>query len=117
IGSPAMNFVTGTMIPSGFRTADGVLLPTLDQPADAVTYGMRPEHIHLDPDGIEIEIVVVEPTGSETMTIAKLGKQTITCVFRERIRVQPGEIIRVSPDISTIHLFDEAGNSIGSRRM
>ncbi len=33
IGSPAMNFIKGTMTPDGFRTVEGVILPTLDKPA------------------------------------------------------------------------------------
>ncbi|UWU23764.1 sn-glycerol-3-phosphate ABC transporter ATP-binding protein UgpC (plasmid) [Rhizobium sp. CB3060] len=117
IGSPAMNFIKGTMTQEGFRTADGILLPTLKKPENAVTYGIRPENIHLDPQGIDISIVVLEPTGSETLIIAKLGEQTITCVFRERIRAKPGETLRVSPDMSAIHLFDDAGVNIGYSRV
>ncbi|MBB5575643.1 MULTISPECIES: ABC transporter ATP-binding protein [Rhizobium] len=116
IGSPAMNFIKGTMTQEGFRTAEGIVLPTLKKPGNAVTYGIRPENIHLDPEGIEIGIVVLEPTGSETLIIAKLGEQTITCVFRERIRAKPGETLRVSPDMSAIHLFDDAGVNIGHSR-
>jgi multiple sugar transport system ATP-binding protein len=113
IGSPAMNFIKGTMTGEGFKSADGLLLPTLAKPPGAVTYGIRPENLHLDPDGIEIKIVVLEPTGSETLVIAKLGEQPITCVFRERIRAQPGETLRITPDIAAIHLFDESGARAG----
>ncbi|MBB4569447.1 ABC transporter ATP-binding protein [Rhizobium leucaenae] len=116
IGSPAMNFIKGAMTEEGFRTAEGVLLPTLKKPDNAAIYGIRPENIHLDPEGIEIGIVVLEPTGSETLVIAKLGEQTTTCVFRERIRAKPGETLRVSPDMAAIHLFDDAGVNIGSSR-
>jgi multiple sugar transport system ATP-binding protein len=112
IGSPSMNFIKGAMTVDGFRSDEGILLPTGSQFTSAVTYGIRPEDIYLDPAGIEIKIVVLEPTGSETLVIAKLGDQTITCLLKERIRNLPGTMLRVSPKISAVHLFDSAGNRI-----
>lgn len=109
IGSPAMNFISGNMTEEGFRTADGLLLPSERRAPEAVTYGIRPEHIRLDRGGIEVTTVVVEPTGSETLVIVRLGtQQTLTCVFRERIRAAPGEVLRIAPIHDAVHLF--AGN-------
>ncbi|WP_349961593.1 sn-glycerol-3-phosphate ABC transporter ATP-binding protein UgpC [Rhizobium sp. ZPR3] len=113
IGSPAMNFIKGSMTNEGFRTTDGLLLPSEQNSPTAVTYGIRPEDIKLVADGIEVETIVVEPTGSETMVIARLGAQTITCVFRERIRAAPGDILRIAPAHNAVHLFDESGQRIG----
>ncbi|AHK46483.1 MULTISPECIES: ABC transporter ATP-binding protein [unclassified Ensifer] len=112
IGSPAMNFIKGSMTPEGFRTEQGTVLPADFKPANAVTYGIRPEHLRLDPQGIEIDIVVLEPTGSETLVIARLGEQTLSCVFRDRISLKPGDKLRVSPIISSIHFFDGNGDRI-----
>lgn len=109
IGSPAMNFIGGASTDAGFMTADGMLLPTPKHSAQAVIYGIRPEHLNLDSGGIEIEVVVLEPTGSETLVLGKLGKQPIAGVFRERITALPGSKIRVSPDVSLVHLFDADG--------
>ena len=113
IGSPAMNFIGGTMANEGFRTIDGIVLPSGRHPPAAVTYGIRPEDIRLVADGIEVETIVVEPTGSETMVLARLGTQTITCVFRERIRAAPGDVLRIAPVNDAVHLFDESGQRIG----
>ncbi|MGO7565257.1 sugar ABC transporter ATP-binding protein, partial [Rhizobium johnstonii] len=55
------------------------------------------------PGGIEVTTVVVEPTGSETLVIVLLGTQTLTCVFRERIRAAPGEVLRIAPIHYTVH--------------
>lgn len=112
IGSPAMNFIKGHMTPDGFRTEHGAVLPAGFKPANADIYGIRPEHLLLDPEGIEVDIVVLEPTGSETFVIARLGEQTLSCVFRERISLNPGDTLRVSPITSAIHLFDEKGDRI-----
>ena len=74
------------------------------QPA---VYGVRPEHFTIADDGAEAEIVVVEPTGSETQVFAKLGGEQVVAVFRERHQFNPGDKIRLKPDPSLVHLFDE----------
>ena len=73
----------------------------------AVVYGVRPEHLELADDGIEAEVVVVEPTGSETQIVARIGTQDIIAVFRDRHEVSPGEKIRLRPRASASHLFDK----------
>jgi multiple sugar transport system ATP-binding protein len=114
IGSPSMNFIKGAITPQGFRTEDGIEL-SLGEPPPAIgpaIYGVRPEHFRLDPGGVEAEVVVVEPTGSETVVVARLGRQQIIAVFRERISDRPGEKIRIAPDLAAIHLFREDGYRI-----
>ena len=112
MGSPAMNFFAGDMVPDGFRTRDGIVLPRPEGDVPAVIYGIRPEHLLLDQCGFEIEVVVLEPTGSETHVIGTLGNQSITGIFRERITTQPGGRIRVSPDVASVHLFDADGKRV-----
>ena len=66
--------------------------------AAAVVYGVRPEHFTIADDGADAEIVVVEPTGSETQVFAKLGGEEVVAVFRERHQFNPGDKIRLKPD-------------------
>jgi multiple sugar transport system ATP-binding protein len=110
IGSPAMNVLEGRLEASGFAMG-GLMLPVQSVPGAAVGraayYGIRPEHFQLRPDGIPAEVVVVEPTGSETQVFAKAGGRELTCVFRERVSAKPGEIIHVAPDPALVHLFDK----------
>ena len=115
IGSPSMNFLKGTIQLNGvasFSGPNGVRLPIANAPAGsnglAVVYGIRPEHFTLADDGAEAEIVVVEPTGSETQVFAKLGGQEVVAVFRERHQFKPGEKIKLKPDPALVHLFDAA---------
>jgi multiple sugar transport system ATP-binding protein len=68
---------------------------------------VRPEHLTIADDGVEAEIQVVEPTGSEIQVVAKIGGQEIIAVFRERHQFKPGEKIRLKPDPRFVHLFDE----------
>src|SRR5438034_827758 len=51
---------------------------------------------------------IVEQTGSETQVFAKLGGEQVVAVFRERHQFNPGDKIRLKPDPSLVHLFDEA---------
>jgi multiple sugar transport system ATP-binding protein len=115
IGSPAMNFLKGTIRLNGnaeFEGPAGVRLPLAQVPREtngrAATYGIRPEHFVLGDTGVPAEVVVVEPTGSETQVFAKVGDQEITAVFRERHQFNPGDQIRLLPDAKLVHLFDEA---------
>src|SRR5215216_910283 len=115
IGSPAMNFLKGTIRANGsaaFEGPAGVRLPLAAAPAAwngrPVIYGVRPEHFVLADEGAEAEIQVVEPTGSETQVFAKLGGEEVVAVFRERHQFQPGDKIRLKPDPRLVHLFDDA---------
>src|SRR3974390_2249377 len=114
IGSPAMNFLSGKLKSNGtayVETENGSKLPLMTAPTASdgrpVVYGVRPEHLELAYDGIEAEVVVVEPTGSETQIVARIGTQDIIAVFRDRHEVNPGEKIRLRPRASSAHLFDK----------
>jgi multiple sugar transport system ATP-binding protein len=110
IGSPAMNFVQGQIGDGGFRDATGTVWPVARGPqaqdGRPAVYGIRPEHLHLDPGGLKARVHVIEPTGSETQVMADIGGQPLTAVFRERITAKPGDLIGISPDPSLVHLFD-----------
>ncbi|MDI3469181.1 MAG: ABC transporter, ATP-binding protein [Pseudolabrys sp.] len=113
IGSPAMNFLTGHVRANGkaeFEGPGGARLPLATAPASSdgkpAIYGVRPEHFTIADDGAEATIQVVEPTGSETQIVAKVGGQDIVAAFRERHQFKPGEKIRLKPDPRLVHLFD-----------
>ena len=97
----------------------GVVFPTVWYPSmtiaaapatsndKAVTYGIRPEHLEFADDGIEAEVIVVEPTGSETQIVARIGTQDIIAIFRDRRPVAPGDKIHLRPRATSAHLFDK----------
>ncbi len=114
IGSPAMNFVKGSLSTDGGNTqlvaAGGLRLPVGAIPGFTagrpVTFGVRPEHLVITPDGVPAEVVVVEPTGSETQVNVRSGEHDFVCLFRDRMLPKPGETIRISPLGQHIHVFD-----------
>jgi len=113
IGSPAMNLLKGHVRANGslfFEGEGGLRLPIGAAPASSdgrpAVLGVRPEHLRLSPEGVPAEVVVVEPTGSETQVVARIGGGEIVCLFRDRIQARPGETIHVQPDLAVTHLFD-----------
>ncbi|KQW18462.1 sugar ABC transporter ATP-binding protein [Afipia sp. Root123D2] len=114
IGSPAMNFLDGKLT-GGDRpcveTANGSRLPLIASrvglEGKPVVYGIRPEHLEFADDGVEAEVVVVEPTGSETQIVARIGTQDIIVVIRDRRPVKPGDKIKLRPVAASAHVFDK----------
>jgi multiple sugar transport system ATP-binding protein len=115
IGSPAMNFLPGTLrrsdssvfvelnrgaripAPAGIAGADG----------QSVVFGTRPEHLTLsDNGGIPARVVVMEPSGMDTFVVCRHEEVQLSAVFRERHDFAPGSTIRLQPDLQRAHLFD-----------
>ncbi|TIX44746.1 MAG: sn-glycerol-3-phosphate ABC transporter ATP-binding protein UgpC [Mesorhizobium sp.] len=122
IGSPGMNFLPA-VVEKGAKPdavlADGQKLRLPDglplRDGDAITVGLRPEHIRLADNGaLKGEVGVVEPLGLSTQFYARLAGQQV-CVFAMgRASVKPGEAVRLSADPASLHLFDPAsGGRIG----
>jgi multiple sugar transport system ATP-binding protein len=117
IGSPAMNFIHGTFDGGGFQSADGQAWPLTGNgrapPAGPVVYGVRPEHLTIDPDGIKATVQVVEPTGSETQVLMRVGDSPLIGAFRERVAARPGDTLPIRPLPGLVHLFEgESGRRI-----
>ena len=116
IGSPAMNFLPGTLRRSGGMDArvelpDGTSLaaPRASGGADGqpVVFGTRPEHLMLaDSGGIPAQVVVMEPTGMDTFVACRHEGVELSAVFRERHDFAPGSTIHLVPDQARAHLFD-----------
>ena len=115
IGSPAMNFLPGTLRRSAgaaqVELNDGTRIdaPPMVSGADGqpVVFGTRPEHLTLgDHGGIPVSVVVMEPTGMDTFVACRHGGVDLSAVFRERHDFAPGSTIYLLPDRQRAHLFD-----------
>jgi multiple sugar transport system ATP-binding protein len=113
IGSPSMNFIHGRISgangQASFVAGSGLQLPLPAvslRDGQEVTYGIRPEHIEIGEGGIPVDVVVVEPTGSETQVFARAGTDLIDAIVKDRIRVRPGEQVPFRIDPADVHLFD-----------
>jgi multiple sugar transport system ATP-binding protein len=114
IGSPAMNMIDGEIRSdaggASFVTDDGISLPLPAHAAAAgvrrAWYGIRPESFTIADTGLPAEVMVVEPTGSETQVFMRLGRHDIAGVFRERIKVGPKDTLRLAVEPDMVHVFD-----------
>lgn len=117
IGSPAMNLLSGVVAEGGRIMAGDLALPLPDgaplAPGAKATWGLRPEHLAIGAAGIPADVVVIEPTGSETHVVLRAGGQEVLSVSRDRLTLRPGDRVHLAPDLGQVHLFDGAtGNRI-----
>ena len=113
IGSPAMNVVNGTLRRAGGAAhveAGNVRWPLnggSGSDGQAVTYGIRPEHLTLaGGSGVPGEVIVVEPTGAETELLIQVGEEQVILRTHGRPRVNPDEKVLLAVDPANVHLFD-----------
>ena len=112
-----MNMLPGRLrLGEGMRVelADGGYL-TIEQLHSAqlidgmsVVVGVRPEHLVIASQGINLQVSVVEPTGAQTLVTARLGTRDVVVVFQDRQHILPGDRITVAARSDQIHLFDSA---------
>src|SRR5690606_1413829 len=121
IGSPAMNFMVGTVQDGRLKSpqfdlkpADKLASKLLAYNGKKVYVGIHPENLNL-PGGdipeqdnvINATVDVVEPLGAETMVIASVGgDQSIVARVDPHTRVRAGERIQLLADPQHLHAFD-----------
>jgi multiple sugar transport system ATP-binding protein len=113
-----MNFLEGTVRSNShpdFALTDGSVIELDAVPATAagrVVLGVRPEDIYVDEEGgAPAKVIVVEPTGAETHLAVEFGGHELTCVLRERVRLQPNQTVRLSFRKSAVLFFDPVSTS------
>jgi multiple sugar transport system ATP-binding protein len=114
IGSPSMNFLPGRLRRAGAATvvaleggAELSLPKAVGVDGQAVTFGVRPEHLGLvETGGVAAEVLVVEPTGADTLVACRYQRHELSVVFRERHPFAPGDVIHLLPEMARSHVFD-----------
>ena len=118
IGSPSMNLVSGWIEDGAFVLGPDLSLPLpagLQNAGNAAQCGFRPEHVSIDNEaGLPATVEVVEPTGAETQVHLRLGAHQVVCSFRDYLALNPGDELRIRPDIARLHLFDASGQRIAT---
>jgi sn-glycerol 3-phosphate transport system ATP-binding protein len=126
IGSPAMNFLAAELGADrhSVRLADGDLL-RLDSRVSAVApgtrlqLGVRPEHLSLTEganSAIHLEADLIEELGSDTVVHGRLPslQETMTVRLPGRSQVSAGEVIALTVEPQSLHLFDrQSGARVG----
>ncbi len=121
IGAPSMNFMPGTItkIGDGATTVtilgeDKLSIPrqaTEVKAGEAVTVGVRPQHIRLANEGepsITTKVELVEALGSETVVHAKIATgELMLAVLPGQKSLAKGDTVQLAFDAKDLHLFDE----------
>ena len=69
-------------------------------------YADLAEKISKENKGIKIEVSVVEPTGADTLLFSKSNNIELCSIFKERVKLKPGESLYLIADVENIHIFD-----------
>jgi multiple sugar transport system ATP-binding protein len=119
-GSPPMNFAACVVARDGQTLVlDGGV--SVDVPKErrasvagvkgrSMRFGIRPEHISVankNAGGIEAQVILTEPLGSDTLALLHFGAIELTGRFPPDTGLKPGMKVRVSLAMSKFHLFDE----------
>ncbi|MGG1663798.1 ABC transporter ATP-binding protein [Brevibacillus sp. NRS-1366] len=124
IGSPAMNLASahvnrhtgGLTVGAAFLSLPEEVMRQL--PGHHVRIGIRPEHVHVDPDGVEVVLKAVEVTGNETILSFRFGEELWSAKLPGQWRLQQGERVSLSFDVNQLAFFDpETKNSISLRKL
>ncbi|MFC0250981.1 ABC transporter ATP-binding protein [Massilia consociata] len=116
LGSPSMNFVEGQLegtLEVQRRFSAGALAVTL--PSDcvaamgAVTLAVRPEDIHLQPDGpLKASVTLVEPMGNHQVVWLDCGGHVLSSIVHDPRPLAMGQAVRFAIDVARVSLFDPA---------
>ena len=113
IGSPAMNFIDGSIAADGRSVildgigGESIPISRKAERAGKVIVGLRPENLHVVSDAeasFHVTIGVVETTGSASYLSTVDDRLTI--VQTQRAVVKAGDRIGLSIDPKLVHLFD-----------
>jgi multiple sugar transport system ATP-binding protein len=116
IGSPAMNFIDGTIdgVDGGpaVRLKDGTVVRIAAErrvkPGQQVKMGLRPEHLSLSGNGSPLsgQTLLVEPTGAQTHVLFDLAGDQVTAVVDGEAPVRHGQPLKVSVSPEQVYVFD-----------
>ena len=123
IGSPKMNLLPAEVVTvsargATVRTAAGESV-TVDvdasgaAPGDAVTLGVRPEHLSLSGrgDSLTARVTFVETLGHATYAYLTAGETAVTVLLPGDARPAAGEALTLRVAPGQAHLFDSAGEA------
>jgi lactose/L-arabinose transport system ATP-binding protein len=118
IGSPAMNFVSGTVERQGWVGAKGLSQPlatsiVLPAAGAAVSIGLRPQHLKIDPAGTTHRVELTEALGgvSYVHLTAPSGEKLIV-ERHDQLSLEPGAMVGVGFDAKDAMLFDDKGKRL-----
>ena len=126
IGSPQMNFINAVLSKNGGKYTldfDKYHVPVPESKVNAdldnyvgkeVVLGIRPEHVHDEPEEIakaecllKANVDVTELMGAEIYLYVNINGTPITARVEPTSTAKPGDDIEIAFDLSKLHIFDK----------
>ncbi|MEJ7804486.1 MAG: ABC transporter ATP-binding protein [Telluria sp.] len=109
LGTPAMNFIDGTLDASGQFDSPSLSLALKGrQGAGDVVLGIRPEHILVGEAGpFEGTVALVEPMGNHQIVWIALGERTLSAIVNDNRVFALHQPVRFGVDCARLSLFDK----------
>lgn len=126
IGSPQMNFINAVLSKNGGKYTldfDKYHIPVPESKVNAdldnyvgkeVVLGIRPEHVHDEPEEIakaecllKANVDVTELMGAEIYLYVNINGTPITARVEPTSTAKPGDDIEIAFDLSKLHIFDK----------
>jgi len=114
IGSPAMNFMPGKVSGASLDLGDGltVALPEAImarlKEGEAVTFGIRPEHLQITSSGMPFKVDSAEALGADSLVHGKLGAHGVVVRADGYVQHPSGAGLAVTPTPDKFYFFDTA---------
>lgn len=120
LGAPGMNFLSGALtsdkqsivFESPHLSLDAAAYSFKEMPSTglAVTLGIRPEHIRIEPQGkLSGVISLVEPMGNHQVVWIDYHGNLLSSIVHETLGFNVDDPVRFTIDVGKISLFDQAG--------
>jgi multiple sugar transport system ATP-binding protein len=108
LGSPAMNFVRGSLDAQGGFEAGPLKLETgAGRTAQAAVLGVRPEHIQIEAGGaLSGNVTLVEPMGNHQVVWLACGEHLLSSIVQDTRLITPGQTLAFSIDAGRVSLFN-----------
>ena len=117
IGSPAMNFLPGKVNGGALNLAEGVSvsLPVAVREkandGDAITLGVRPEHIQVTTGGMPFRVENAEALGADSLVHGVIAGALCVVRVDGHSRHANGEMLRVTPAADKRYFFDSVSGA------
>jgi multiple sugar transport system ATP-binding protein len=109
IGSPTMNFIPVTTSDSTAKASGFTVALPKSVPAGKGTLGFRPEsltdRVVDEANTMQMKVDVVERLGSDQFLYGDVGGDQVTARVDPRMKVEPGDTVKLGLDTRTLHLF------------
>jgi ABC-type sugar transport system ATPase subunit len=116
IGSPAMNILSAEASPQdGHLMVAGskVMHGSKALPTGSLNVGFRPEHCALADHGIAASVEIIERLGETGYVHCRTGTgEPILVEIRGNATVSVGDQVKIAPDKTLLHVFDQNGARI-----